>query len=204
MNPPRYHSLADALAGARRDVQPARDLWPGIVQSLGQYTDPITDGVVDLAAVQAARAARRPRPQWPLALAASLGVVSLVGALCWSVVHERAATELTARRAPGAGASNALVSFEPPQNAAYIAAQAALERTFNERLKLLAPATQLRVRADLNTIRQASADLRAALAHDPASPLLLQLLHSTWQQEIDLYTTVAQSTEPMLMRRIRT
>ncbi len=76
-----------------------------------------------------------------------------------------------------------------------------MERTFNERIKLLAPATRVRVQADLETIRRANEDLRKALAQDPASPLLLQLLHSTWQQEIDLYTSVAQSTEPLLMRR---
>ena len=96
-----------------------------------------------------------------------------------------------------------LVNFGPPENAAYTAARAELQQTFDERLKLLAPATRLRVQADLQTIRKANADLRAALAQDPASPLLLQLLHSTGQQEIDLYTSVAQSTEPLMTRRVR-
>jgi hypothetical protein len=129
-----------------------------------------------------------------------LGVVSLVAALCWSVIHQRGSAPLSAR-ITSAVPGNTPVSFGPPQNAAYVAANAALERTFEERLKLLAPATRARVQADLETIRRASADLRKALAQDPASPLLLQLLHSTWQQEIDLYTNVAQSTEPFLMRR---
>ncbi len=133
-------------------------------------------------------------------MAASLGVVCLVGALCWSVIHGRSAPELTARGAAAAVPGNRLVNFGPPQNAAYVAASADLERTFNERLQLLAPATRIRVQADLDTIRRANDDLRKALAHDPASPLLLQLLHSTWQQEIDLYTSVAQSTEPLLRR----
>ena len=93
------------------------------------------------------------------------------------------------------------MNFEPPQNADYVTARAALERTFNERLKLLAPATRARVQADLETIRKANDDIRAALAKDPASPLLLKLLQSTCQQEIDLYTSVAQTTEPMLIRR---
>ena len=57
--------------------------------------------------------------------------------------------------------------------------------------------------SDALIIRRANEDLRSALAHDPASPLLLQLLHSTSQQEIDLYTSVAQSTEPLLMRRTK-
>jgi hypothetical protein len=194
MNKPRFDSLDDALASVPRDVQPTRDLWPGIRQAMGERT-PGTP--TDLSAV---RAARRARMQWPLALAASLGVVCLVGALCWSVIHERIGPTLTARTTAPSLPGNTLVNFGPPQTAAYLAAHAALERTFNERLKLLAPATRARVEADLETIRRANADLRSALAHDPASPLLLQLLQSTGQQEIDLYTSVAKSTEPLLRR----
>jgi len=95
------------------------------------------------------------------------------------------------------------VNFQPPQDAHYVAARAALERTFNERLDLLSPATRDRVRADLETIRKANADISAALAQDPASPLLWQLLRNTWQQEINLYTSVAQTTQPMLTRSSR-
>jgi hypothetical protein len=73
-----------------------------------------------------------------------------------------------------------------------------------ERLALRAPPTRTRVRADLATIRAANADLRAALAKDPASPLLLQLLASTWRQEIELYASVARSTSPLIQRRTRT
>lgn len=201
MNSPRFNSVDEALASVRRDIEPTRDLWPGIAQGLGDHGERAAGTPpTDLASVRAARSARAPRPQWPLALAASLGVVCLVGALCWSVIHQRNAPELTARGGAPAVPGNTLVNFGPPQNAAYVAANAALERTFNERLKLLAPATRIRVQADLETIRRANADLRSALAHDPASPLLLQLLHSTWQQEIDLYTSVAQSTEPLLRR----
>ena len=66
-----------------------------------------------------------------------------------------------------------------------------------------APATRARVQADLAIIRKANADIRAALAQDPASPLLQQLLRSTWQQEIDLYATVTRSTDYLYARRTR-
>lgn len=201
MNQPRFNSLDDALESVRREVQPTRDLWPGIVQELGERTDRVTGLPTDLAGVRASRSARALRVPWPMALAASLGVVSLVAALCWSVIHQRGTSDLIARGASPGLPGNTLVSFAPPQNADYVAASADLELTFNERLKLLAPATRARVQADLETIRRANADLRSALAQDPASPLLLQLLHSTSQQEIDLYTSVAQSTKPLLPRR---
>ncbi|MDE2251868.1 MAG: hypothetical protein KGL25_10765, partial [Gammaproteobacteria bacterium] len=81
--------------------------------------------------------------------------------------------------------------------------RAALERTFNERLELLAPATRARVRADLATVHAADADISAALAQDPASPLLWQLLRNTWQQEINLYSSIDATTQAMLTRRTR-
>ena len=186
MNPSRFDTLDAALAAVPREVQPGQDLWPGVARSIGHG---------------AQGAPRTPRSQWPRALAASLGVLSLVGALCWSVVHERATSELLARQRLTGRPGTMIVSFQRPQDADYVAARAALERTFNERLTLLAPATRDRVRADLETIRKANADINAALAQDPASPLLWQLLRSTWQQEIDLYTNVAQTTQTMLTRR---
>jgi hypothetical protein len=203
MNQHRFDSLDEALESVRREVQPTRDLWPGIVEQLVEPGRHASGAPTDLAGARAARSARARRWQWPLALAASLGVVSLVAALYWSVMHQRNAGELTAARAVPAAAGHTLVNFGPPLSAEYVAANADLERTFNQRLKLLAPATSARVQADLETIRRANQDLRSALAQDPASPLLLQLLHSTWQQEIDLYTSVAQSTEPLLSRRTK-
>ncbi len=190
MNPPRFKTLEDALASVPREVRPGRELWPEIARGIG----------ID-------RGAQRTPPaigsQRSLAFAASLIVASLVGALCWSVVHERTAGTLLAQQQAAGHAGNTMVSFKPPQDADYVAARAALLRTFNERLDLLAPATRDRVRADLETIRKANADISVALAQDPASPLLWQLLRGTWQQEIDLYTNVAQTTQAMLTRRTR-
>jgi hypothetical protein len=203
MNQSKYSSLDEALKSVARELQPARDLWPGISGALDPRAERPTGAPMDLASARAARIARTPRAQWPTALAASLGVVALVAALYWSVVRERTAPNLVAHGLSTAAAGHVLVNFGPPEDPAYTAARAEREQTFNDRLKMLAPATQQRVQADLQTIRQANADLRAALAHDPASPLLLQLLHSTGQQEIDLYTSVAQSTEPLLTRRVR-
>ena len=194
MNHQRFSSIDEALASLPRAVQPAHDLWPRIAAQLGQQADaPVSPGprgsVPDT------------RSQWPLALAASVAVIGLALALCWSVLRERAATELLARSSVPPVTARTLVNFEPTHNADYVAARADLARVFNERLQLLAPATRTRVQADLDTIRKAQEDIRAALAKDPASPLLLNLLQNTAQQEIQLYTSVNESTDPILMRR---
>jgi hypothetical protein len=189
MNSETFGSVDEALARLPRELSPARDLWPAIAQAMNE------------GAVRPRRGPGLPRwPQWPVALAASLGLVGLVAALSWSVLRQQATTML----APGGAAAPAQqtrVSFEAPRDAAFLSARAALESTYAQRLALLAPATRVRVQADLETIRKANADIRDALNHDPASPLLQQLLRSTWQQEIELYTDLAQATEPMLTRR---
>jgi hypothetical protein len=191
----RFNSVDEALASLPRAVAPARDLWPAIARELDVQRG---DDVLEF---EPRRTVRTVTTSWPLALAASLAVVGLVGALCWSVLQERPAAGLVASSTPPPATARTLVNFEPVHNADYLSARAGLERVFNERLKLLAPATQAVIKADLETIRRANADIRAALARDPASPLLLKLLQSTGQQEIDLYTSVAQTTEPMLSRR---
>lgn len=189
MNSSRFESLDAALASLPQGVRPARDLWPHIA------------GEIDTLDHGAER--RGVRMPWPIAAAASLIVACLAGALCWSVARERATAALLAQQHAPTGGVTIPVNFQLPQDAHYVAARAALERTFNERLDLLAPATRDRVRADLTTIRKANADISAALAQDPASPLLWQLLRTTWQQEINLYTSVAQTTQPMLTRSSR-
>lgn len=193
MNSETFGNLDEALARLPRELSPARSLWPAIAQAMnedaaGQRRGP---GVAQL-----------PRwPPWPAALAAGLALVSLVAALSWSVLRQQAGTPTLLPGAAAAGAQQTMVSFESPRNAAFLAARAALERTYAQRLALLAPATRARVQSDLEVIRKANADIRDALNHDPASPLLQQLLRSTWQQEIEVYTDVSQATEPMLMRR---
>ena len=191
-------ALDAALARLALEQAPPRDLWPAIQREL-------------------AHAPVRATPGGPFALAASVAALALLGALAWNVRGPSGDATDAARSGAGQLAQSpglvpaaggavlpASASYGPPDNAAYEAARAKLERTFEERLDLLAPDTQARVRADLATIRAANADLSTALAKDPASPLLLQLLASTWRQEIELYASVARTTSPLIQRRTRT
>jgi hypothetical protein len=82
----------------------------------------------------------------------------------------------------------------------YLATRTALERTYRERLALLAPATRARIEEDLALIRSAHEDIRQALARNPGSRVLLQLLESTTEQEFGLYSTVGRNTEPFTSR----
>lgn len=173
MNDPLQKSLDEQLADLRRDVPPARNLWPII----------------------AGRLERRPRRTRPLFFAAAAGVAGacVASALTWAVLHgpsRSPATQLAAR-AP---------SFEEPRNASYVAARESLEVSFRERLALLDPATRAQIEASLAVIRRAHEDIRKALASDPASPVLEQLWQSTWHDELDLYERVVRATQPTMTR----
>jgi hypothetical protein len=166
-------SLDQQLRALPRAIDPPHDLWPAI------------------------RAAIRParRPRWPLALAASVAVAITGSLYAWKMLH-------AGRVAPNLSASALItsVSFASPQQPAYLRAHAQLERLFNERLQLLRPDTRAKIEANLKIIRDADDNIRRALENDPASPLLLELLENTQQQEINLYTSVVRNTEPALSR----
>ena len=65
---------------------------------------------------------------------------------------------------------------------------------------LLDPPTRAKIEANLAVIHKARDDIRKALATDPDSPVLEQLLESAWHDEFDLYDDVIRTTQPTLAR----
>jgi hypothetical protein len=118
-----------------------------------------------------AGAREQPRRGWLMNAAAGIAVASLA--------------LLVARAAFHGGSANLAASAYPTG-----------EATFYERLKLLRPETRTTIESNLQIIHKANEEIRHALESDPASPLLLQLLNETYEQEIDLYQNVARNTEP--------
>jgi hypothetical protein len=57
-----------------------------------------------------------------------------------------------------------------------------------------------RIESSLAVIRQAHENIRKALDADPQSPVLEQLLESTWHEEFELYENVVRATEPTMTR----
>jgi hypothetical protein len=166
-------TLDAQLAKLAPDIVPPRNLWPGIVREI----------------------LRRPRASPALAFAAAAAVICFAGALAWVVLHSR----------PGSSASGATTGFvgaslAEPRDPGYLAARAALEKTFHERLALLDPATRAQIETSVASIRAAREDIAKALAAHPESPVLEQLLESAWHDEFDLYEDVVRTTQPNLAR----
>ena len=170
---PITESLDQQLAALPRSVEPPRDLWPAIAGATGP----------------------QPRARWPLSLAASVAVAALSAVLTWSLMRDRTAApaaQVAALRPVTA------VSFAAPDQLHYLKARESVEQLFRERLQLLRPDSRAKIEANLQLIQTATADIRRALDADPASPVLLQLLENTEQQEFDLYRSVTRNTEPAL------
>lgn len=165
------------LARARelpQEVAPARDLWPGIAARLDERP----------------RAAAPRSFGWPMALAAGFLVASVSALLTWGLLREGPVTGPPVIAADAAQVVP--VSYGPNSalGATQLTARDELLPEFRRRFELLAPATQQAVLKNLAVIQQAADEIDAALAQDPASGLLNELLVGTYRQELELYSKV--------------
>jgi hypothetical protein len=207
-------SLDEELAKLSHEVPPPRDLWPGIVRGI----------------VRAPRSAPGLSSVPWMAYAASAAGLCLAAALAWVMVQGRApltasgsgpasgpaaeanpAAQGSPIRSPHGSSQTSPVedadspaasgaNLGEPRDPHYLAARAELERTFNQRLAQLDPATRAKIEADLASIRKARDDIRKALAAQPDSPVLEQLLASALHDEFDLYDDVVRTTQPTSAR----
>ena len=181
-DPTDPRALEARLAALPRELPPARDLWPGIEAALAPR----------------APAVRR----WPLALAAGLAIGALGVLLGARLAREPPPPGPTGASGGTGPLASVMVAarLKGAENAEFLATRVALERTYHERLAMLAPATRAQIEQDLVLIQSARDDIRDALTRDPGSRVLLQLLQSTTEQEFTLYSTVGRNTEPFAPR----
>jgi hypothetical protein len=173
MNEPHNASIDRLIENLPKEIVPPKSLWPRIANRL---------------------ASSRHEPR-PMAMAAGIAVAAafLASLFTWGVLQRQStphAIQLVVARN----------SFDEPRDPKYILARDTMEKTFNERLAQLEPATRAKIEASLAVIRKAHEDIRKALAADPESPVLEQLWESTWHDEYDLYDHVVQATQPTMTR----
>ncbi len=111
MNDRRQESLDRLIANLPKDIVPPGNLWPGI----------------------AARLTGRTRRAPPMALAAAIAMAAagLASFFTWAVLQSRTVPAVVQT----AAAKN---SFEEPRDPKYVLARDAVEKTFRERLEMLA------------------------------------------------------------------
>jgi hypothetical protein len=147
-----------------KDIAPPRDLWPAIAARL--TATPQRAGLRALG--------------WPAALAAGFLVASVSALLTWGLMRE-----------PGpAVAAITPVQYGPNSalGANDLATRDQLLVQFRQRLDGLSPQTREAVVKNLAIIQRAADEIDAALAQDPASGLLSELLLGAYKQELQLYS----------------
>jgi hypothetical protein len=157
-----------------KDIAPAHDLWPGIAARLGE-------------------APRRMRTfGWPMAIAAGLLVAAVSALLTWGLMREPAPVPGPMAEVPAAATAIVPVNYgaNSTLSAAQLATRDELLVQFRQRVEELSPQTREAVVKNLAIIQRAADEIDAALAQDPASGLLNELLFGTYRQELQLYSKV--------------
>ena len=178
----RLRQVIAHAAALPRSVSPPRDLWPGIARQI--------EG----------RAGWRGLLGWgpSLVLAAAATVLLATAGVLW---HAQAPASVHTVEMPGPGpeltavGTNAAAVTDPILAQAerdYESAANALLAALQQRGASLPPGDLERVRTDLQVIDRALAEVREALARNPASPELNRMLVSTHRKKVDVLRRVVR------------
>ena len=179
--------LLAKAAGLPKEIEPARDLWPGIEARLGE----------------APRIEERRGFRWPMALAAGFVVASVSALLTWSLMRSPdpvAPTTIADARPPVA--EIVPVNYGPNSGLTVqeLKARDELVVRFRETFATLRPETRDAIVKNLAIMQTAADEIDAALAKDPASRMLKGMLVGTYKQELQLYSTVVTSSDGLTRR----
>jgi hypothetical protein len=127
-----------------------------------------------------------------MAFAAGVVAAAVSALLTWGLMREPAPQAPQLARDPAPPAEIVPVNYGTNSaiGAEQLAARDALLVQFRQSLERLSPKTRETVIANLAVIQRAADEIDAALAQDPASGLLNQLLVGAYQQELQLYSKV--------------
>lgn len=186
MSDSKRDPLDQALAGLPRDVEPQRDLWPGIraqIENEPQVTD---------AGFRGGLASSR---WFQMAAGVLLVLASSVTTYLLTRESMQQSTQVAQQTVPTpqVSATPASFAFAPEMlGREYVQARAELDRSFHERVASLPPATRVKLERNLADLRQAARELAATLNEHPSDPLLQELLMSTYQSELQLLAEASE------------
>jgi hypothetical protein len=191
-NSPELEAELRAIARAAAELPelaPSRDLWSGIAARIEAPVVALPTSVTHGAPPRVSLPWRR------LAIAASLLVVTTAG-ITYTIMRRNTAAELAAN-------NDSLSVVAPMQRApvepvSTLTAEqtfdreiAALRAIVDERRKELDPATAAVLDKNLKVIDAAIAESKAALAKDPASAFLMEMLTHAYDSKLQLMRGVA-------------
>lgn len=179
--PPRVSRLSDLP----REIPPPHDGWPALEARLRESGRPQAD---------AAALPRRPYLMRVAALAAVITAV-LIGVSIdrWILSPAHPIPPGAAiQHVGGTGEGGMTVAYVTDPR--YVREREALLRSLNARLAKLPPPTRQKVLQSLATIHQSMQQIQQALGREPGNALLQELLIDTYQDEMQVLSTVQEAS----------
>lgn len=188
-----------ARAEEAGDVEPPRDLWPGIEEALADARASIErarrEDVIALPTPQGRRA-RTGRRLTPARLAAAAVVlVAVTAGTTWHLASRAPASggDAVGMTAPGSDATRMVTADAvPPGLADQVAA---LEEALDSARETMDPNTVLVLERNLTAIERAIADSKQALALDPGNAFLAEHLERMYERKLVYLQDVARVVE---------
>jgi hypothetical protein len=199
MNDPAHpNPKITRLGDLPRDIPPPHDGWAALEAMLRESGVPQGDAGAEERRPGEPRRAEpvrrwRPRTMHIAALAAALAAV-VVGISIdrWILSPVSPSPRVASVRSnSGVEGATPVAYVTDPR---YLRERAALLRSLNARLAKLPPPTRKKVLASLATIEQSMHEIQQALGREPGNALLQELLIDTYQNEMQLLSTVQETS----------
>ncbi|HEY6515622.1 MAG TPA: hypothetical protein VIY50_05730 [Steroidobacteraceae bacterium] len=176
-----------------REIPPPNDGWPALEARLRESGRPQSAaGVLPGRKVEPARY-RRSRFMQITALAAVLAAVFVGVSLDrWVLSPTRPVPQSAGIPHVGTGGEGIAVAYVTDPR--YVRERQELLRTLDARLAKLPPPTRQKVLQSLTTIHQSMQQIQQALGREPGNALLQELLIDTYQNEMQVLSTVQQAS----------
>jgi anti-sigma factor RsiW len=176
-----------AEAGGLGDIEPRRDLWPGIAEAIASNgNDPRVIAFPGSRPANAASAPGRVELSRRGLIAASVALIALSGTAAWFAGRSTTVADVPSAAAPLAPGSGAVSPVAGDQAApvAMAGELAILEDVLTSARSVLDPNTVRVLERNLGVIEQAIADSREALAQDPGNTFLAQHLERMYRRKL--------------------
>ena len=186
-------SKVDRLSELPRDVRPPHDGWRALAARLRAGEMPESESTVQRRGTTESAWRRRPRMMQVAILAAVLASAAVgISIDRWILSPARQTPPVAGvPGSTGAGAGMTVAYVTDPR---YLHEREALLRSLDAKLATLPPPTRQKVRQSLATIHQSMQEIQQALGREPGNALLQELLIDTYQDEMQVLSTVQQAS----------
>jgi hypothetical protein len=182
--------LMAKAAGLAKAIAPQRDLWPGIEAAIGKsVTGDTTTG-------------RAGRHSWTPWFAQAAAVLLLVGGSSFVTytLMDRQPVVIERPVAGGLVLEQASFGGQYELSTGYKLARTNLQTQMQRELEKLSPEARAGVEQNLAVIRNAIAEINAALEQEPGNALLQEQLLKTYREELAVMRKVGGLTQDVMSR----